>query len=133
MSVSVCAGSMRTTLIDHVDLELAAQVVERHALHRPRHHGPGAVHHGVERLRDRAGERFDLRGIRDVEEHWVDLSAALGAERFAVGLPAHAGDDVPASTGEMEGGGATDAARGAGDENARHLRNLPEARRACTG
>ena len=104
-------------LADDVDLELTAQVVERHALHRAGHDDAGVVDDGVEAAGQCRGQRGDLVGVGHVEH---DRRDALGRERVAVLAAAHAGDDVPPGGREMEGGGASDPARGTGDEHGRH-------------
>ncbi len=109
-------------LPEDVDLELATQLVERQPLDRSADEYARVVDDGVERRRERGVECRHLLGIGDVERDRRDAAGALGCQRDAVGLAAHAAEDVPAGIGEAQGDGATDAARGTGDQNSRHGR-----------
>ena len=95
---------------DDVDLELAAQLVQRHVFERSADRDARVVDEPVEALEV---ERGEVLGVRDVE-----LDGPHGrAERLPRGRVAHAGEHGRAELRERERGGAPDAGRGPGDQH----------------
>ena len=80
-------------LADDVDLELAAELVERQVLERRRDGDAGVVDEAVEPLADHAGRAGDERPVGDVEQHLG------GAGRRVPALP-NAREHAPAGASE---------------------------------
>ena len=111
-----------------VDLELAAEVVQRQRLQRPGDGDAGVVDEAVEAApglgADPLGGGGDLLGDGDVEEQRAQPRRAGGAQRLGVLLLANPGEDLPAGGVEAQRGGAADAGRGAGYEHGSHIARL---------
>jgi len=106
---------------DHVDLELAAELVERQELERAGGRDAGVVDERVELV---GAKRLDLGGVRDVE-----LDRRYPPTELV--RRAHAGEHVRAEVGQHERRRATDARRGAGDQHCaavEHAASLPVGR-----
>ena len=112
------AGLDHGELRDRVDLELAAQLVERHVLERARDRDPGVVDEPVEPLSSRSAA--DVVRVRDVERTgWPSPSPSRRV--------AHAGVDGHAALGEQQRRRATDPGRGAGDQHGHESRHYSRA------
>ena len=112
---------------DQVDLELAAEVVDRQRLQRPRDRDAGVVDQAVEAgavrvLRNPSRRRRDLLLIGDVEEERAGAGRSHSRERSHVLLPADTGVDPPSPGVEPEHRRPPDPGRGAGDQGGSHIR-----------
>ena len=102
-------------LADHVDLELAAQLVERDELERDRDRDAGVVDEPVQRLvGDGLGCGRDVVGIRDVEHQRLEPCCA---EAFGVLVAPDARQHAPAGAAQVQRARFSDPRRGAGDED----------------
>ena len=100
-------------LADHVDLELAAQLVQWQSFKRPADHDAGVVDDGVEAWGKHPVERRDWAAS-------VMSSGDGSRARRRRAVPADAGVHVPARAGEPRRDRRADAAGRARDENGRH-------------
>ena len=119
-------------LADHVDLELAAQVVERQQLQRRREADARVVDQAIqsaagEPARDARRRPRRSRGPSDIEDDDVQALRRAG-ERGGVGGGLDAGEHLMTVGGEPQRGRGADSAGGSGDQEAGHARGTPAGR-----
>ena len=116
-------------LSDHVDLELASQVVERQHLERPGKADARVVDQSIQPAagkvaRDLVDGRVDRGGQRDVEDDDAQAPRRAG-EGGRVRDVLDAREHVMTVGVEAQRGRRPDSAGGAGDQNAGHVRGTP--------
>ena len=99
-------------LTDHVDLELATELLERDELERDRNRDPRVVDERVE-LADLLGRLRDLIRVSDVEQNLVRTHGRIA---FAT----HGGEHAPARGDETRRAGCADSRGRARHEGAAH-------------
>ena len=114
---------------DQVDLDLAAEVLDRHRLQRARDRDAGVVDEAVEAAAGSASIRAAAAAICSASvTSSISGDEALGAGlRAAPRRPAslaHSGEDPPAGGVQAQGGRAADAGRSPGDQNRTHTCRL---------
>ena len=106
----------------HVDVHLAAKLINRQVEHGPGDRDPGIVDEAKQRLAiecsaDIAGGGEHRRFVRDVEQQRGEIGAELALQPVGIGLLADAAEHTIALVQQEFGAGMPDAGGRAGDDD----------------
>ncbi len=114
-------GSSHSQRAEHVDLELAAEFIERDRLERTGHHDARVVDQSPQRATSCSGNRLrgcgDLRLVGDVEPDGYQLIRCRRTKPLGIGIVAVTGEYPEAQRVEMQGARPPDALGGTGDQD----------------